>query len=1034
MRLITGSLCLCVFALLAAWPAAATVYVSKNGDGTTGDSWATAYFSIQQAVDDAKLTGEDVWISEGRYSLGTTITAAAGVSMYGGFPGTGAPSLADRDPNTFVTTLDGQNAAHNLISIQGANDVTVDGLRLTGAIGGGDGYGAGGAIIIGNSGSTGAIVVSNCLFEGNFVTRGYAGGLQAIKATVAVSHCVFRRNRAPTAGTGFHECTATVTDCIFQENVGQEGGGAAGYASRATFDRCLFLDNRARKGGGMCFHQGAEINVLNCLFVRNIATSYGGAIDIESQQGVNIANCTLCDNFAGENGGGIAFFRSAGGMRNCLFAGNNKQAIHDGDNGTKPTVANCLFHLNPDGVYRHHQLGVIQNVADLNALVANASGNLEAEPLFVNPAMDNFHLRPNSPAINAGTAVNAPPSDVDAEARPAGAALDIGYDEVLDTDGDGMPNWWESRHALSVSTNDAAGDPDHDTLKNSDEYLRGSDPGNPDSDDDGIFDNDETELGMVHERVLRDPIYVSKNGDNTTGASWATAFTDVAAGLAAARADAKDLWIAAGTYLLTEPLDVPNNTGIYGGFPATGTPTFRDRNPEVFTSVLDGGGAIGNLLHGTQAFNQRIDGLTITNAGNVTNGGGMLYEGNSISIVVANCIFRNNACGFEGGAMGLRYVNCFKVQNCVFENNNADEGGAIETWNSEVSVSDSQFIGNTGTRMGGAIAGYTSLLTIDRCAFLDNTSAEGAGVEAHEGAFLSLTNCEFHANNASSLGSAYASAWQHNITISGCTFVANVAHTKGCIYLRACKDPAITNSVFVDNRQQAIFEADDSADPIVRNCLFFNNPDGAYFDEGTILITEIGGPEGLNARVPQARANIAADPLFIDSASGDFHVRKDSPVVDAGTPIGAPATDIDGEPRPFDVAGYRGEGTANAHDIGADEYFDTDGDGLGDREERFYGTSPVVADMDHDGILDGAEVMFDGDHVYNPYHPLTNPTGTDLDATAFDTDGDGLSDGQEVNFRLNPLDPESVATIPATTLSGSVILVLALSLAARRRR
>jgi hypothetical protein len=62
---------------------------------------------------------------------------------------------------------------------------------------------------------------------------------------------------------------------------------------------------------------------------------------------------------------------------------------------------------------------------------------------------------------------------------------------------------------------------------------------------------------------------------------------------------------------------------------------------------------------------------------------------------------------------------------------------------------------------------------------------------------------------------------------------------------------------------------------------------------------------------------IAADPGFADAANGDFHLRVDSRLVDAGTPgsVAADATDLDGKPRASD-----GNGDCSAvPDVGAFE-------------------------------------------------------------------------------------------------------------------
>ena len=135
-------LCLLVFllSLVVAAQSFAQVYVSQSGDNTTGDSWATALTSIHDAVTQAAAGADDVWIAAGDYLIGSAIMMQSGVALYGGFPSTGNPGFGDRDASAYITTLDGQGAADNLIICNNVNNVRIDGLTLVGSRGGGPGY------------------------------------------------------------------------------------------------------------------------------------------------------------------------------------------------------------------------------------------------------------------------------------------------------------------------------------------------------------------------------------------------------------------------------------------------------------------------------------------------------------------------------------------------------------------------------------------------------------------------------------------------------------------------------------------------------------------------------------------------------------------------------------------------------------------------------------------------------------------------------------------------------------------------------
>jgi hypothetical protein len=69
-----------------------------------------------------------------------------------------------------------------------------------------------------------------------------------------------------------------------------------------------------------------------------------------------------------------------------------------------------------------------------------------------------------------------------------------------------------------------------------------------------------------------------------------------------------------------------------------------------------------------------------------------------------------------------------------------------------------------------------------------------------------------------------------------------------------------------------------------------------------------------------------------------------------------------------------------------DGAIDTDGDGLSDAEELLLGTDPDKADTDRDGLTDGEEVRIVG----------TDPRNAD-------TDGDGFSDGDELYSGFDPM-------------------------------
>ena len=151
--------------------------------------------------------------------------------------------------------------------------------------------------------------------------------------------------------------------------------------------------------------------------------------------------------------------------------------------------------------------------------------------------------------------------------------------------------------------------------------------------------------------------------------------------------------------------------------------------------------------------------LKIINGHNDDNAeGGAIHISGSAQYKIINCTFNNNWADNYGGAIYNHGVKPLTIINSTFNNNKADDddGGAIYSI-SDVYIENSIFTGNNAFGDGGAIHCYNAYIT--NCLF-DSNKAKGAKVSQCEGGAiycidnLTVDNSTFKNNYAGDYGGA----------------------------------------------------------------------------------------------------------------------------------------------------------------------------------------------------------------------------------------------------------------------------------------
>jgi len=375
---------------------ARVLHVAK-GDQTVfdGNSWASAYSSLQSALADAAGSnasadsGDDVseiWVARGTYTPDASEPSVSFnmvdlLGIYGGFNGDESKrSARDADPVTNGTYLSGDLGVDDLAGqVNGSNsdqivrgnavgtDSILDGFIITGAVSSGmvvtngsptlrnlffwnnSGFN-GGALIIDGQSTPDGMTISNCIFYNNQAFY-YGGAIYVRNSSLLIDASVFSANSATGASVSFggavyaflglggetHILRFTNSDIL--RNQASKGGGIYVNQGRMEMDKCRVEENRAfgdfggyQAGGGGLLVYYTDLFLSQSVFWKNTAFYVPGSGDTASR---------------GLEGGGVFIRTDADNtvqILNCTF--NRNEAVGGGgihSQSDQMIIHNSLF-------------------------------------------------------------------------------------------------------------------------------------------------------------------------------------------------------------------------------------------------------------------------------------------------------------------------------------------------------------------------------------------------------------------------------------------------------------------------------------------------------------------------------------------------------------------------------------------------------------------------------------------------------------------------------------------------------------------
>ena len=922
----------------------ATIYVDDDANtGGGGSSWSDAYKYLQDGLN-AASSNDEIRVAQGVYVPDTndsdpngsgsryaTFQLLDNVTVKGGYAGIGVQDPNERAPNTYETILSGDldgddvevdpwdlidetNRAENSYTVvtgSGTDETAVlDGFTITGGQANDpnwtDHRRRGGGMYNDNGSPT----VTDCKFIANSAISG--GGMNNWLSDPSLTNCMFNANYGSNGGGMFNwESSPIVNTCTFTGNSFAGGGGGMhnGWLSNTVVTNCMFLDNSSVEygsGGGMYSYRSDPV-LNSCIFSGNSA-GWGGGMCSDIASSATLTNCTFSENYADVSGGGIinGIEDSNSTLTNCILWGNDAGSSGD-------EMYNNIDSADSDIAYCNIQGSGGSGVGWDANLGNDLGGNIDEDPLFVDPNNGDYHLGPNSPCINVGDPNGdyTGQTDIDGQPRVMAGRVDMGSDEFSGIFNMDKEQWY-------------------DTIQEA-------------IDDANAGDSIEVGPGVYYETVDFNGVActVRSTDPNDDDVVAATIIDANGAGRVVTFDSSEDANSILTGFTITGGYvsGTGDGAGIYcyGSSPTISRCVIYDNN-----SGDDGGGiSCDNSSSPTISFCL----ITSNEAGD---GGGICCN-NSSSPTISYCEINDNQADDKGGGIYCKANSCSTIKDCDISLNSANMGGGVYCNASDPDIEDCNVRDNyAGDDAGGIYCYSGSDPTISFCEITDNEAEDkGGGIYCKTNSNPTIKDCEINLNNAYMGGGIYCASSEPQIercivsgnqtsgdgldenyadgggiycslsdpSILNCIISDNVSDDDaGGIYCYNGSDPNIINCTLTgneaDDKGGGIY-CKDGSDPEITNCILWD--DTAV--SGSEIYTASSSPVVSYSDVEggwSGAYNINNDPCFVDPNNDDFHLGTDSPCINAGDPNGdyTGQTDIDGQPRVM----------AGRVDMGSDEF------------------------------------------------------------------------------------------------------------------